>query len=200
MTRRHRTAPLLALLVLGLAAGSARAGDGHGTDLFGGYSFAHIEDSSRHGGNLAVGFDLGPLAGFVDTSFHWGSQYGVDVSDLTLMAGPGLRFGTRGKTVFFVRALGGVLRSRASIGIYDVDVSESSTRLGFMGGGGVDFRVSSTLAVRLQADYLIVDSKLGGGAASCVPGVPRCDDTGGDGWSSDYRVSAGVVYRFGSAR
>ena len=99
-----------------------------------------------------------------------------------------------------MRALGGVLRSRASIGIYDVDISESSTRLGFMGGGGVDFRVSSTLAVRLQADYLIVDSKLGGGAASCVPGVPRCDDTGGDGWSSDYRVSAGVVYRFGSAR
>jgi opacity protein-like surface antigen len=198
--KRHRLGlTLLALLVAPGLAGPLAAADGHGTDLFGGYSFAHVEDSSRHGGNLAAGFDLGPLSGFVDTSFHRGSQYGVDVSDLTLMAGPGLRFGSRGRTVFFVRALGGVLRSRASIGVYDVDISESSTRLGFMGGGGADFRVSAKLAVRLQADYLIFDSELGG-AASCVPGVPSCDDTGGDGWSSGYRVSAGVVYRFGSAR
>ena len=199
MTRRHSAAPLFALLALSLAAGSARAGDGHGTDLFGGYSFAHIEDSNRHGGNLAVGFDLGPLSGFVDTSFHWGSQDGVSLSDLSLMAGPGLRFGTRGRTVFFVRALGGVLRNAASISVFDVDISEGSTRLGFMGGGGVDFRVSSKLAVRLQADYLMFDSEFSG-AGSCVPDVPNCDDTGGSGWSSGYRASAGIVYRFGSVR
>jgi hypothetical protein len=63
----------------------------------------------------------------------------------------------------------------------------------------VDFKVSSKLAVRLQADYLVFDSDFGG-AGSCVPDVPNCDDTGGSGWSSGYRASAGVVYRFGSAR
>ena len=115
------------------------------------------------------------------------------------MAGPGARFGTRGGTVFFVRALAGLVRDRASIGILDVDISEGTTGLGFMGGGGVDFRVASKLAVRLQADYLYYDAGVGG-SASCVPGVTDCDDTSGGGWSSGYRFSAGVVYRFASAR
>ncbi len=35
---------------------------------------------------------------------------GVDRSDLTLMAGPGVRFGKRGGTVFFLRALAGLVR------------------------------------------------------------------------------------------
>jgi hypothetical protein len=123
----------------------------------------------------------------------------VGVSDFSLMAGPGARFGARGGTVFFVRALGGLFHNAASISVLDVDISEGSTALGFMGGGGVDFRVATTLAVRVQADYLLFDAGAGG-AASCVPGVPSCDDTGGDGWASGYRLSAGVVYRFGSAR
>jgi len=156
--RHHRAAPLAVLLALALTAGTAAAGEGHGTDLFAGYSFASIGEASRHGGNLAVGFDLGPISGFVDTSFHWGSQSAVSLSDLTLMAGPGARFGTRGATVFFVRALAGLVRDRTSIGIFDVDISESTTGLGFMGGGGVDYRVASKLAVRLQADYLFYDA------------------------------------------
>jgi hypothetical protein len=197
--RHHRAAPLAVLLTLGLTAGSAAGGEGHGTDAFAGYSFASIGDASRHGGNLAVGFDLGPISGFVDTSFHWGSQSAVSLSDLTLMAGPGARFGTRGGTVFFLRALAGLVRDRASIGIFDVDISEGTTGLGFMGGGGVDLRVASKLAVRLQADYLFYDAGIGG-SGSCVPDVPNCDDTGGGGWSSGYRFSAGVVYRFASAR
>ena len=55
------------------------------------------------------------------------------------------------------------------------------------------------LAVRLQADYLYYEAGIGG-SASCVPGVPDCDDTSGGSWSSGYRFSAGVVYRFASAR
>ena len=34
------------------------AAEGHGTDLFAGYSFAKIDDVNRHGGNPALGFDL----------------------------------------------------------------------------------------------------------------------------------------------
>ena len=88
-----------------------------------------------------LGFDLvGPLSGFVDTSVHWGSQEGVSLSDLTLMAGPGLRFGKRGGTVFFVRALAGLVQDKASIDVLDVDISETSSSFGVLAGGGVDFR------------------------------------------------------------
>ena len=145
-----------------------------------------------------MGFDLvGPLSGFVDTSFHWGSQEGVSLSDLTLMAGPGLRFGKRGGTVFFVRALAGLVQDKASISVLDVDISETSTSFGVLAGGGVDFRMARTLAVRLQGDYLWSDAGTEG-IASCPQGT-SCDAAEG-GRSSGFRVSAGVVYRFGSAR
>jgi opacity protein-like surface antigen len=169
------------LLGLVLAARTAAAGEGHGTDLFAGYSFAKIDEVNRHGADLALGFDLlGPLSGFVDTSFHWGSQEGTSLNDLTLMAGPGVRFGKRGGTVFFVRALAGLVQDKATISVLDVDISESSKRFGALGGGGVDFRVAKALAVRLQGDYLWNDVA--------------------EGKSSGYRASAGIVYRFGGAR
>jgi opacity protein-like surface antigen len=202
VTRQPRPAPLVAALVgLALATGTAAAGEGHGTDLFAGYSFAQIQDNNRNGANLALCFDfVGPVSGFVDTSFHWGSQEGTSLSDLTLTAGPGVRFGKRGGTVFFVRALAGLVQDKASIGVFDVDISETSTSFGILAGGGVDFRVSTTLALRLQGDYLASDNGTEG-IASCPPtpsGV-SCEASGG-GWSSGYRVSAGIVYRFGSAR
>jgi opacity protein-like surface antigen len=202
VTRQLRPAQLLsAALGLALAASPLAAGEPHGSDLFAGYSFAQIDDTNRHGAALALGFDLvGPLSGFVDTSFHWGSQEGTSLSDLTVMAGPGMRFGKRGGTVFFVRALAGLVRDRASIGILDIDISETSSRFGVLAGGGVDYRVSTTLALRLQGDYLASDTG-SEGSASCPPassGV-SCEDTHG-GWSSGYRVSAGIAYRFGSAR
>jgi hypothetical protein len=104
----------------------------------------------------------------------------VSLSDLTLMAGPGVRFGKRGGTVFFVRALAGLVQDHGAISVLDVDISETSRRFGALGGGGVDVRVASTLAVRLQGDYLWNDVEVGK--------------------SSGFRASAGVVYRFGSAR
>jgi opacity protein-like surface antigen len=182
VNRPPRLAPCLpALLVLALAAGPVAAAEGHGTDFFAGYSFAQIDDTNRHGANLALGFDLaGPLSGFADASFHWGSESGVSLRDLTLMAGPGLRFGKRGGTVFFVRALAGLVQDKGSIGILDVDISETDSRFGVLGGGGVDVSVSSTLAVRLQGDYFWNDVELGK--------------------ASGFRASGGVVYRFGSAR
>lgn len=182
MNRPHATALLLSfVLALGLAASPSLAGEGHGTDLFGGYSFAQLSELDRNGANLALGFDLfGPLDGFVDASFHWGSQDGVGLRDLTLMAGPGVRFGKRGGTVFFVRALAGLVQDKGSISILDVEISETTSRFGVLAGGGLDFRLASSLAARVQGDYLWNDVELGS--------------------SSGFRVSAGVVYRFGSAR
>jgi len=180
---RLTTKASLVLALLGplLAAGPAAAGEPLGTDLFAGYSYQKLEDVGRHGANLALGFHaFGPVAGFVDLGSHWGSDSGVSLNDLTLMAGPGVRFGKRGGTLFFVRALAGLLKDKGTISAFDVDISESDTRLAVMAGGGVDFSVTKKLAVRVQGDYLWND-------------VPE------SGKSSGFRASAGVVYRFGTA-
>lgn len=182
MIRQHLKAPvLLALASLLLAARPLAAGEPLGTDLFGGYSYLKLDDSSRHGANLAVGFRaFGRVAGFVDVSTHWGSEEGVSLNDVTLMAGPGVRFGSRGGTIFFVRALAGLVQDKGTVSVLDVDISETDSRFGVLAGGGADFRVSKKLAARVQADYL-------------------WNDVAESGSSSGFRVSAGVVYRFGIA-
>ena len=184
MIRQHLKAPvLLALASLLLAARPLAAGEPLGTDLFGGYSYLKLDDSSRHGANLAVGFRaFGPVAGFVDASTHWGSEEGVSLNDVTLMAGPGVRFGKRGGTLFFVRALAGLVQDKGTVSVLDVDISETDSRFGVLAGGGVDFRVSKKLAARVQADYLWND--VAEGVASS---------------SSGFRASAGIVNRFGTA-
>lgn len=186
---------LPAILALLLALAAPVAAESQGTDLFAGYSFAKFEDVSRHGGNVALGFDLlGPIDGFVDASAHWGSVESTSLDDLTLMAGPGVRFGKRGGTVFFVRALAGLLKDRASITVLDVDISESRSGFGLLAGGGVDVRITRTLAVRAQADYLLWNT--GAGEVSCLAvGCP----TGNGDWASGFRASAGIVFRFGVA-
>jgi len=184
----------IVVAVLALAAPLAAA-ERQGTDLFAGYSFAKVEDVSRHGGNLALGFDLfGPIDGFVDASAHWGSGESTSRDDLTLMAGPGVRFGKRGRTLIFARVLAGLVKDRTSITVLDVDISESRSGFGLLAGGGVDVPITRTLAVRAQADYLFWSP--GGGEANCLAiGCP----TGDGDWASGFRASAGIVYRFGVA-
>ena len=186
--------PAILAVLLALVAPVAAA-ERQGTDLFAGYSFAKVEDVSRHGGNLALGFDLfGPIDGFVDASAHWGSVESESRDDFTLMAGPGVRFGKRGGTLVFARVLAGLVKDRASITVLDVDISESRTGFGLLAGGGVDVPITRALAVRGQADYLLWSP--GGGEANCLAiGCP----TGDGNWASGFRASAGVVYRFGVA-
>jgi opacity protein-like surface antigen len=169
------------LAVLLALAVPMEAAEHQGTDLFAGYSFAKIDDVNRNGANAALGFDLfGPIDGFVDASAHRGSAEGTSLDDLTLMAGPGVRFGKRGGMVFFVRALAGLVRDRASIAVLDVDISESSSRFGVLAGGGLDFPIAKKLAIRAQGDYLWNAVEEGSK-------------------SSGFRASAGIVYRFGIA-
>jgi hypothetical protein len=186
-------AAALAILAVFASAAPALAIDRLPADLFAGYSFAQIEDVSRHGANVAVGFHVfGPLSGFVDASAHWGSQDSLGRADLTLMAGPGARFGKPGGIAFFFRGLAGVVTDRASIAVLDVDISESDSRFGVMAGGGVDIPFASRWGVRAQGDWLWND--LPEGIATPPPG--------GGGYSgpkkAGFRASAGIVYRFGS--
>jgi opacity protein-like surface antigen len=185
--RRLLVAPTTLALALFGSSVPAGAGERLPPDLFAGYSFAQVSDVSRHGANLASSFALlGPVSGFVDASVHWGSKDSVDRSDLTLMAGPGVRLGRAGGTVFFVRALAGLVRDRASVAVLDVDISESDSRFGVLAGGGVDIPFAARWAVRVQGDYLWND-------VSAVDGVDGVDVT-----KSGFRASAGVVYRFGA--
>jgi opacity protein-like surface antigen len=157
-------------------------------DLFAGYSFLDLDDVSRHGANVALGFRLfGAVSAFVDAGAHWGSDASLDRADLTAMAGPGVRFGKPGRTVLFARVLAGLVRDRASVSVLDVDISESSSRFGVLAGGGIDVPVASRWALRAQGDYLWND-------------VPDEDAALDGGSSSGFRVSAGIVYRFGQAR
>lgn len=188
---------LLAVVATSLAlAAPAPAAEDQGTDVSAGYSFAKIGDVSRHGANAAAGFELfGPIDGFVDASAHWGSSEGTDIDDLTLMAGPGVRFGKRGGTVVFLRALAGLVRDRASIAVLDVEISESRSAFGLLAGGGVDFPITKTLALRAQGDYLLWDA--GEGEIVCLAiGCP----SGDGGWASGFRASAGIVFRLGRAQ
>jgi opacity protein-like surface antigen len=192
-SRRKAAVAFLAALV-GLAAHSpALAIERLSPDVFAGYSFTKIEDVSRHGANLAAGFHLfGPLSAFADASAHWGAQDSLDRSDLTLMAGPGVRLGKPGGIVFFLRGLAGLVTDRASIAVLDVDIAESSSRFGVMAGGGVDAPFASRWAVRAQADWLWND--LPEGIAALPPGGGEYNGPKETG----FRASAGIVYRFGS--
>jgi opacity protein-like surface antigen len=136
-----------------------------------------------------------PVDGVLDASLHRGSSEGADVDDLTLMAGPGVRFGKKGGTIVYVRALAGLVRDRASIDVFDVSISGSRTGFGLLAGGGVDLPLTRSLAVRAQGDYLRWDS--GGDEATCA--AIGCPEAGG-GWESGFRASAGIVFRFGTAR
>ena len=179
MQRPLRHATLLIASLAALLAPIASAGEKLPVDLFGGYSYMKLSDESRNGADAALGFALaGPVSAFLDASAHWASVDGVDLSDWTLMAGPGMRFGKAGGTVLFVRALAGLVKDRASIKVLDVDIGEGSSRFGVLAGGGVDLRVARSWAVRVQGDYLWNDAP---------EGVK----------TSGFRGSAGLVYRFG---
>jgi hypothetical protein len=83
------------------------------------------------------------------------------------------------KPAFFVRALGGLVRSRESIEVLDVTISETDDRLGILAGGGFDFPIGRRLGIRAQGDYL-------------------WSDVGEEGTAGGFRASVGLVYRLGA--
>ena len=74
------------------------------------------------------------------------------------MAGPRVTFGG-GRLRPFVHVIGGVVRSKASISVFDVEISESSTDFGGAAGGGFDLGFGERWALRLAADYRVVERR-----------------------------------------
>ena len=169
----------LAVAVMLLAGPAAAvAQDASKGDVFTGYSMLASEGEAKHGGHAALGWGVwGPSLGLLfDVSGHQGRDIeGTDVSVLSLMAGPRGTFGT-GRLRPFVYVIGGVVRSKASVSVFDVEISESSTDFGGAAGGGLDIGLGARWAVRLAGDYRLVSVE---GETTDEP-----------------RFSAGVVYRF----
>jgi opacity protein-like surface antigen len=168
-----------ALLAVGSTGASAQQHAAKG-DAFAGYSMLASDGETKHGWHAALAWGAwGPGVGLMlDASGHQGSDgEGTDVSVLSLMAGPRITFGD-GRLRPFVHVIGGIVRSKASVSVFEVEISESSTDFGGTAGGGLDWAFGERWAVRLAGDYRVVN----------VEGEK----------AGDPRFSAGVVYRFGA--
>ena len=165
-------------LLCALVSTTATAQDSWKSDAFAGYSMLVTDGETMHGGHAALGYGFsGRLGLLLDASLHKGSDgEGTDVDVLSLMAGPRLKFGG-GRLQPFVHAIGGVVRTKAGVRVFDVEISESSTDFGGAAGGGFDLGFGSRWALRLAVDYRVVKV--------------------GDETATDPRFSAGVAYRFG---
>jgi hypothetical protein len=164
------------LLAAGPTAAPAQGASNH--DALGGYSMLAGDGEAMHGWHAALGWGFSRRLGLLlDASGHQGSDAGgTDVTDLSLMAGPRVTFGG-GRLRPFLHAIGGIVRSKASVGIFDVEISESATDLGGAAGGGFDLGFRDRWALRLAGDYRVVK--------------------GDEETARDPVFSAGVVYRFG---
>jgi opacity protein-like surface antigen len=171
---------LLVAAVLACAPGLVGADEAARSDLFFGPSYVRVEGESLYGGEVAYSRYFGASFGAVlDASYHVGSNEGLDLSELNLLAGPRYAFNRSGSPSFFVQALVGLRRDSSSFKVLDVSISENQSRFGIAAGGGVDIRLSPKWAVRVAGDYLWSKS---------------------EGESVDgFRASVGAVYRFGAA-
>jgi opacity protein-like surface antigen len=169
---------LAAALLICVAPTAAFAQDGWKGDIFAGYSVLAAERETMHGGHAALGWGLaGRIGLLLDASRHQGTEgEGTDVSVVSLMAGPSLTFGG-GRLRPFAHVIAGAVRTKASVSVFDVEISESSTDFGGAAGGGFDWGFGERWAARFAGDYRVL--KVG-------------EETAGDP-----RLSAGVSYRFG---
>ena len=169
---------LAAALLVAVGPAAASAQDASKGDAFAGYSMLASDGETLHGWHAAMGWGVsGHIGLLLDVSGHQGSDpEGTDVSLLSLMAGPRLTFGIGGRMRPFVHVIGGVVRSKASVSVFDVEISESATDFGGAAGGGFDVGVGERWALRIAGDYRVlkVDQET----------------------ASDPRFSAGVVYKF----
>jgi opacity protein-like surface antigen len=166
-----------ALLVTVGSTASAKA-ESKG-DAFAGYSMLARDGETMHGGHAALAWGVsGRIGLLLDVSGHQGSDAeGTEVSVLSLMAGPRVTLGG-GRLRPFVHVIGGVVRSKASVRVFDVEISESATDFGGAAGGGFDVGFGDRWALRLAGDYRVVKGEV---------------ET-----ATEPRFSAGVAYRFGA--
>jgi hypothetical protein len=177
----------------GIAPGSARAQQASVSvpqfEASAAYSYIRANAANANGG-----FNLNGGSGSVSYNFtdryaavaefgagrFSGLPTGVDSTLYTYLFGPRVSFRKASRVTPFAQALfgGGRLTASAS----GVDAAENSFAMAL--GGGVDVHIHSRIAIRLvQADYLLTRFASVSGASAT---------------QNNLRVSAGIVFRFGS--
>jgi len=166
-------------------------------DLYGGYAYFHPFNSSAFGGSELSGYKYQPInpgavasvSGYFNRWLGLQAEGGFHPSGpndcvYTAQAGPVLRFQS-GRWVPFVHALGG----GAKVG--GPNFQPCTWGWGVTGGFGMDYILSQHFALRpIQADF--EHSHVDYGTPSVPAGL-----AGGTGVIDAYRLSAGVVVRFG---
>jgi len=110
----------------------------------------------------------------------------VNLSTYTAMFGPSVAYRKSEAFQPFAHVLLGVVHARASTtskgaAVIGTDAKTSDTVFGYALGGGVDVKLTSLVALRGQADFI----------------RSQFNDLGDDR-QNNFRVSGGIVFRFGS--
>ena len=166
---------------------SALAQDRPKAELFGGYSFLNTNDLvelNLNGWNASMAANVNDWLGIAaDFSGHYGKPSffgfvptsGLSTNVHSFLFGPRVTYRGHSNVIPFGHALFGVSRGYANI--FGVNYSDSSFAMAF--GGGVDFKLSDRVAIRMiQADY--VQTRLASDR------------------QNNARLSAGIVFRIGS--
>ena len=166
----------------------AQAQDSPRTEIFGGYSYIHLDedlsnDRDLNGYNASVTQTIFKrwLAFKADFSGHFGDSAvtlgpGTDFKKFLFLFGPQFTLRRHERIQPFVHVLFGV--SRIDLNNDTNGLSFDDTAFAMAAGGGVDVKVADRLAVRLfQADYVLT----------------RFGDTN----QGNFRASGGFVLRFG---
>jgi opacity protein-like surface antigen len=125
-----------------------------------------------------------------------GTLFGTKTSIYTILGGPHVRFVNKSRVTPFIHALVGAARVRTSYRENDspnpLTVEDSSTRLAFALGGGLDLRVSKRVSIRLfQLDYSPILGK--DRTLTASDGTPI--ELNGRAQEKNFRLSIGIVFR-----
>jgi opacity protein-like surface antigen len=143
----------------------------------GSYMEADLNHKSFHlaggGGSLTENLNSW-FGGRLEANFYSGTVSNVNVSAQTITYGPTFSYRRFDRFVPFGNfQLGGIHGSKGYLGI-----SESAFKFDMTGGGGIDYIVNNTVAIRAEGDYMMT----------------RFLDLRQD----NLRFSVGLVIRFGS--
>lgn len=176
-------------------------------EVFGGYSYARIDltdithvNASGWSGSLtenvnnwfggtleASGYYATPTFAFNGTIFHPQSNV------YTALFGP--KFSYHRNKAF--TPFGYVLFGAAFLHGSQLGYSASNTSIAAMPGGGLDVRVSNQAAVRFQGDYALTHFRSFETAFDPSTGITHLVLTGPRIRQNNFRISVGLVLRFG---
>ena len=176
-------------------------------EAFGGYSYARVDLTNlthvnAHGWSASVTENLNSwFGGTLETSGYYatptfifdGTIYHPQSSVYTALYGP--RFSYHGSKAF--TPFGYVLIGAAFLRGSQLGYSASNIAFAATPGGGLDVRVSNRAAIRFQGDYAYTDFRSFETMFDPSTGITHLVLTGPRMRQNNFRVSAGIVLRFG---